>query len=103
MSPIRLRALERLLLPGLSEKDARKQARTPSTPISKPAERRQRAQRFLRDVLAQGPRPATTVEEAAAKAHVDPQALEQARGDLGIVASRANAGGVQAVQWALPG
>jgi hypothetical protein len=27
----------------------------------------------------------------------------EARGDLGIVASRANAGGVQAVQWSLPG
>jgi len=43
------------------------------------------------------------VEEAASKAHVDPQTLEQARTDLGIVTSRANAGGVQAVQWSLPG
>jgi hypothetical protein len=29
--------------------------------------------------------------------------LEQARTDLGVVASRSNAGGVQAVQWSLPG
>ena len=43
------------------------------------------------------------VEEAAAKAHVDPQTLEQARADLGIVTSRANTGGAQAVQWSLPG
>jgi hypothetical protein len=28
--------------------------------------------------------------------------LEQARGDLGVVTSRGNTGGVQAVQWALP-
>ena len=40
---------------------------------------------------------------AAAKAHVDPQTLEQARTDLGIVTSRANTGGAQAVQWSLPG
>jgi hypothetical protein len=33
----------------------------------------------------------------------DPHALGQARADLGIVATRANAGGVQAVQWSLPG
>ena len=90
------------------EKEARKQARksretTPSTPISKPAERRQRAQHFLREQLARGPKPASVVEEAAAKAHVDPQTLEQARADLGIVTSRGNAGGVQAVQWSLPG
>jgi hypothetical protein len=86
------------------EKEARKAARKamPST-ISKPAERRQRAQRFLQAQLANGPRRVTDVEEAAAKAHVDPQALEQARGDLGIVVSRSNAGGVQAVQWSLPG
>jgi len=29
--------------------------------------------------------------------------LELARPDLGVVVSRSNAGGVQAVQWALPG
>jgi len=44
-----------------------------------------------------------SIEEAASKAHVDPHALDQARADLGIVASRANTGGVQAVQWSLPG
>jgi hypothetical protein len=43
------------------------------------------------------------IEEAAAKAHVDPQTLEQARADLGMVTSRANTGGAQAVQWSLPG
>src|SRR5215472_11161708 len=90
------------------EKAERKQARksretTPSTPISKPAERRQRAQQFLREQLARGPKPARVVEEAAAKAHIDEQALGQARADLGVVTSRSNAGGVQAVQWSLPG
>jgi hypothetical protein len=59
--------------------------------------------RFPPDALAHGPQRVSDLEEAAVKAHVDPQALEQARGDLGIVASRANAGGVQAVQWSLPG
>jgi hypothetical protein len=29
--------------------------------------------------------------------------LEQARAELGVVTSRANTGGVQAVQWSLPG
>jgi hypothetical protein len=66
-------------------------------------DRRERAQRFLKDALAGGPKPVTAVEEAASKAHVDPQALEQARGDLGIRTTRGNAGGVQAVQWSLPG
>jgi hypothetical protein len=33
----------------------------------------------------------------------NPHALEQARADLGVVTSRGNAGGVQAVQWSLPG
>ena len=37
------------------------------------------------------------------KAHVDPQAVEQARADLGVVVNRGSAGGVQAVQWSLPG
>jgi len=63
---------------------------------------RERAQRFLREQLARGPKQASVVEEAAAKAHIDEQALGQARADLGIVASRAGAGGVQAVQWSLP-
>jgi len=53
--------------------------------------------------LAGGPKPVTTVEAAASKAHVDPQALDQARADLGIVTSRGNTGGPHAVQWALPG
>jgi hypothetical protein len=46
-----------------------------------PTERRQRAQQFPRDELAHGPKKVTDVEEAAAKAHVDPQTLERARGD----------------------
>ena len=86
------------------EKEARKAARK-SRATSTPAkpDRRQGAQHFLREQLARGAKPASDVEEAAVKAHVDPQALEQARGDLGIAASRANADGVQAVQWSLPG
>ena len=86
------------------EKEARKAARK-SRATSTPAkpDRRQRAQHFLREQLARGPKPANVVEDAAAKAHIDEQALGQARGDLGIVTSRSNAGGVQAVQWSLPG
>jgi len=83
---------------------ARKQRKT-SAPIagSKPAtEPRQRAQRFLLDALAHGPKRVTDVEEAAEKAHIDAQALAQARGELGIVTSRGNAGGVMAVQWSVP-
>jgi hypothetical protein len=76
----------------------------PSTPIGgAKTDRRQRAQQFLKDELARGPKKVTDVEEAAAKAHVDPQTLDLARADLGIVTSRANTGGVQAVQWSLPG
>jgi hypothetical protein len=45
----------------------------------------------------------TSIEEAASKAHVDTTSLEQARADLGIITSRSNAGGVQAVQWSLSG
>jgi len=66
-------------------------------------ERRGRARRLLREQLARGPRDVSEVEEAAEKAHLDVHVLEQARADLGIVTSRANAGGVQAVQWSLPG
>ena len=66
-------------------------------------ERRERAQRFLKDALAHGPKQVSDIEEAATRAHVDPHALEQARADLGLVVSRSNAGGVQAVQWSLPG
>jgi primosomal protein N' len=85
-----------------AERKAARSETTPSTPISKPAERRQRAQQFLREQLARGPKQASVVEEAAAKAHIDEQALGQARADLGVVTSRSNAGGVQAVQWSLP-
>jgi hypothetical protein len=59
-------------------------------------------QRFLREQLGRGPKPVTTMEEAASKAHIDSIALEQARADLGVVTSCINAGGVQAVQWSLP-
>jgi len=65
-------------------------------------ERRQRTQQFLREALASGPRQVSDVEAAAERAHVDTQTLEQARGDLGVVVSRANAG-PQSVQWSLPG
>jgi phosphoglycolate phosphatase-like HAD superfamily hydrolase len=80
-------------------KEAHKAARSTT---AKP-DRRHRAQRFLRDELADGPKCVTDVEEAAERAHVDLGSLEQARADLGIVTSRGNAGGVQAVQWSLPG
>jgi hypothetical protein len=60
-------------------------------------------QQFLKDALAHGPRKVSDIEEAAAKAHLDVQVLEQARADLGVVTSRSNTGGVQAVQWSLPG
>jgi hypothetical protein len=86
-----------------ARKQARKAAREPSTPIGGSRERRQRALHFLREQLARGPKQASVVEDAAAKAHVDEQALDQARADLGIVTSRANTGGAQAVQWSLPG
>jgi hypothetical protein len=51
------------------------------------------------------PSRASVVEDAAAKAHIDEQALGQARADLGIVTSRANTGGGNSlsVQWSLPG
>jgi hypothetical protein len=53
-------------------------------------------QQFLKDALAHGLRKVSDIEEAAAKAHLDVQVLEQARADLGIVTSRANTGGPQA-------
>ena len=71
------------------------------TPPNK--DRRQRAQQFLKDELAHGPKQAVDVEAAAAKAHIDDQTLSAARADLGVVVSRANTGGPQAVQWSLPG
>jgi len=88
-------------LAGEACKEARKDARKPG-PKPKPTERRQRAERFLKDALAHGPKQVSEVEEAAEKAHVDPHSLEQARAELGVIVSRSNAGGVQAVQWALP-
>src|SRR5262249_37165775 len=73
---------------------ARRAAReTSSTAKPPPSDRRQRAQHFLRDQLARGAKQASVVEDAAAKAHIDEQALGQARADLGIVTSRANTGG----------
>ena len=93
-----------------ARREARKQARQASQasatpkPAAKPlTEARHRAQQFLKDALAHGPKPVTDIEEQAGKAHVDSTALAQARGDLGIVTSRGNTGGVQAVQWSLPG
>jgi transposase len=83
-----------------ARKAARKQARKPRESTPDP---RERAQRFLKDALAHGPKQVSAVEEAAAKAYVDPQTLERARADRGIVTSRSNAGGVMAVQWSLPG
>jgi hypothetical protein len=77
--------------------NARDDLRKPRT------DRRQRAQQFLKDALAHGPKPVSDIEAAATRAHVDVQALEQARGDLGILTTRANTGGVHAVQWSLPG
>jgi hypothetical protein len=72
-------------------------------PGPKPKPALARAQQFLRDALGRGPRSVSDIEEAAAKAHVELLALEKARADLGIVTSRANTGGVHAVQWSLPG
>jgi hypothetical protein len=98
-------------------KEARKGARREKSPelstvptqagiggskAAKPTERRQRAQEFLREQLARGARPATDIEAAAVKAHIDDHLLTAARTDLGIVASRASTG-AQAVQWSLPG
>jgi lambda repressor-like predicted transcriptional regulator len=90
-----------------ARKQARREARQASTtpkPAAKPlTEARVRAQRFLRDTLAHGPKPVTAVEEAAEKAHIETHVLAQARAELGVVTTRGNAGGVQAVQWSLPG
>jgi Mn-dependent DtxR family transcriptional regulator len=84
-----------------ARKAVREAARETST-TAKLREPRERAQRFLREQLARGTKPASFVEDAAEKAHIDARALEQARTDLGILVSRSNAGGVQAVQWSLP-
>jgi hypothetical protein len=64
-----------------ARKAARKQARKPHETVSAPTDRRQRAQRFLKDTLAGGPKPVTAVEEAAAKAHLDERALNE---DVGL-------------------
>jgi hypothetical protein len=89
-------------LAAKARKEARKEARK-QRETSKPAkpERRQRAQRFLLDALAHGPKQVSDLEEAAEKAHVDQHSLEQARADLGVLVSRSNTG-VQAVTWSLP-
>lgn len=84
--------------PGAKRKGARESKPTGDAKI----ERRERAQRFLRDALASGPRRVSDIEEAAAKAHVEHHTLEQARADLGVVTSRADSGGAHAVQWSLP-
>ena len=88
-----------------ARKEARRNSRTTETAKASPATspKRERAQQWLRDTLAQGPKEVQAVEAAAAKAHIDDVLLIQARGDLGVIATRANTGGVHAVQWALPG
>ena len=52
---------------------------------------------------ARGPKRVTDVEEAATRAHVDPQALEQRAPTSASSPPAAMPGGVQAVQWRLPG
>src|SRR5262249_38676259 len=88
-----------------ARKAARMQARQARATPKPATERRQRAQRFLKDALASGPKCASDIEEQAEKAHVDLTALTQARGDLGVVTSRGNAGAgnTLSVQWSLPG
>jgi len=88
-----------------ARREARREAKRKSHEKSKAAqpERRQRAQQFLRDALAHGPKPVSDLEASAERAHIDVGTLQQARSDLGLVISRGNAGGVQAVQWSLPG
>jgi hypothetical protein len=84
--------------------EARKQARKPheNPVLAKQGERRERAQRFLKDALTHGPKRVSDVEEAAEKARIDSHTLEQARGDLGVVTSRSNTGNTLSVQWSLP-
>jgi hypothetical protein len=86
----------------LAAEARRKPRETSSAPVlAKQTERRARAQQLLKGALANGPKRVSDVEEAAAKAHIDTHTLEQARADLGVVTSRANTGGAQAVQWSL--
>jgi hypothetical protein len=82
--------------------EASKARKASAAPEAK-TEARARAVGFLREALAHGPQPVSAVEEAAGKVHIDDQLLAQARRDLGVTVSRGNAGGVQAVQWSLPG
>jgi hypothetical protein len=91
-------------LAAKARKQARREARKQAGKSLKPEtiEHRARAQRFLKDTLAGGPKRASDVEEAADRAHIDAGALAAARTELGVVTSRGNAGGVQAVQWSLP-
>jgi len=87
-----------------ARKQARKTARTRETSTRvNPPDRRERAQRFLKDTLAGGPKSVSAVEQAASRAHIDERLLEQARADLGVVTSRANTGSTLSVQWSLPG
>ena len=86
--------------------EARREARRASwaKTATQPPERRERARQFLKEALGRGPKPVSDVEAAAAKAHVEPHALEQARADLGVVTSRGNSpGNAFSVQWSLPG
>jgi len=48
--------------------EARRMSRETSNTANQPTERRQRAQKFLKDALAHGPKRVSDVEEAAAKA-----------------------------------
>jgi hypothetical protein len=75
-----------------AHKQARKQA-AKSALKPETTERRARAQRFLQDALAHGPKPVSDIEAAAEKAHIELHTLQQARGALGVIVSRANTGG----------
>jgi primosomal protein N' len=86
-----------------ARKQAREEAREAGSTTAKPTERQQRAQHFLREQLAHGPKSASAVEDAAVKAHIGETVLDRARADLGVISSRSNTGGSQAVQWSLPG
>jgi hypothetical protein len=55
------------------------------------------------DELAHGPKRVTDSKRPPKRRTSSPTSWDQARADLGIVVSRSNAGGVQAVQWSLPG
>jgi len=76
----------------------------PATRETSPkAERRGRAQRFLREQLARGAKQVSDVEEAAARRTSMRQRSNKRRADLGVLTTRANTGGAHAVQWNLPG